>query len=104
MEGKRIDYIDSLKGFAIILVVIGHVIQYYYCPTDFDNKILFRCIYSFHMPLFFIISGFVSYFSTNQFLSWKCISKNSVRLMAPFLSWALLNWLVFRNYSLLDVI
>ena len=46
----RIDWIDVAKGIAIILVVAGHVGY----PTM--GKAV---IYSFHMPLFFMASGFV---------------------------------------------
>ena len=48
-EGRRIDWIDCVKGLGILLVYIGHC----YIPTVNDF------IYSFHMPLFFIVSGFL---------------------------------------------
>lgn len=51
----RISYIDQLKGIAILLVVLGHVIGYNNC----ENSFLWRFIYSFHMPLFMFISGYV---------------------------------------------
>lgn len=44
----RIEWIDFARGIAIILVCLGHCC----CP-----KFLKMWIYSFHMPLFFIISG-----------------------------------------------
>ena len=56
MGNKRIDYLDTCKGILIILVVIGHAIEIvdveHYCY-------LIKLIYSFHMPAFFIISGFL---------------------------------------------
>ncbi len=55
----RLFYLDFLKGFAILLVILGHVIQYNI--NDPYNNIVFRYIYAFHMPLFMFISGFVSY-------------------------------------------
>ena len=48
---KRIDWIDIAKGIAIILVVYGHTTL----PV-----IISKAIYSFHMPLFFILSGLLS--------------------------------------------
>ena len=55
----RLHYIDNLKGVLILLVVLGHCIQ---CTDlDFDHNAVFRYIYSFHMPLFMCVSGFVSY-------------------------------------------
>lgn len=61
---KRNYTIDCLKGFAIILVVIGHVFDGYLKTDIFSNQHnlmfnIFNYIYAFHMPLFFIISGFV---------------------------------------------
>ena len=47
---------DAIKAFAIGLVVYGHSIQYLSGCT-WDNEI-FRIIYTFHMPLFFMISGY----------------------------------------------
>ena len=46
-QTKRIEALDIAKGIGIILVIIGHMVSSY--P--------FMWIYSFHMPLFFIISG-----------------------------------------------
>ncbi|WP_044973674.1 acyltransferase [Ruminococcus sp. HUN007] len=64
MGKNRIYYIDCLKGYAIILVVLGHIFDGYIKSGYFLEKQDFMCggfniIYSFHMALFFIISGFV---------------------------------------------
>ncbi len=56
MEGNRIDYLDTCKGLLIILVVIGHAIEIVN-PTH-DNYFL-KLVYSFHMPAFFVISGYL---------------------------------------------
>lgn len=46
----RIDSLDILKGIGIILVVVGHMI---------GNQLYIRpWIYAFHMPLFFMVSGY----------------------------------------------
>lgn len=62
-EKARVGYIDALKGFAILCVVIGHAANGYmnagmYSDTLFLNN-LHNAIYTFHMPLFFVVSGFV---------------------------------------------
>ena len=57
-------YINFVKGIAIFLMLWGHSIQY--CAQesfDFFENIAFKTIYSFHMPLFMIISGYLFYFS-----------------------------------------
>lgn len=48
---------DVLKGFAILLVVIGHLIQLQISPNHFDSNLFFKLIYSFHMALFFFLAG-----------------------------------------------
>ena len=46
--------LDVAKGFAIICVVLGHS-EALGVPTD-----LVRVIFTFHMPLFFIVSGYLT--------------------------------------------
>jgi fucose 4-O-acetylase-like acetyltransferase len=59
----RIVWIDATKGYAITLVVFGHVLggamaRGWLSGADGDApKLLYDYIYSFHMPLFFFISG-----------------------------------------------
>ena len=48
---KRDDSISIAKAFAIILMVIGH--------TEYPG-LLTSCLYTFHMPLFFITAGYFS--------------------------------------------
>lgn len=66
MSKKRIKWIDSLKGFAIITVVIGHVADGYLSSGMFSDyqglmSKIYELIYAFHMPLFFLVSGYVFY-------------------------------------------
>lgn len=55
-KSKRLLYIDVAKGLGIILVVLIHIIF----SADSFNELLYirNYVYAFHMPLFFIISGF----------------------------------------------
>lgn len=46
---QRIEYIDVAKGVGMVLVVVGHTIQ--------GKSLGGLAIWSFHMPLFFILSG-----------------------------------------------
>lgn len=54
MTSKRINYIDIARAFAIILIVFGHTIVH-----NGNTYWLYKLIYSFHIVLFFIISGYV---------------------------------------------
>lgn len=49
MKGKRLDYLDMVKGVGIFFVVLGHI--------EYISTPLRVWISSFHMPLFFIVSG-----------------------------------------------
>lgn len=52
MSTQRIQYLDDAKAVGIILVILGHCLWLPSIPG------LSRLIYSFHIPFFFIISGF----------------------------------------------
>lgn len=60
---KRLGFVDTVKGIAIICVVIGHIANGYLNSNTASNiavyQFIYNVIYSFHMPLFFLISGFV---------------------------------------------
>ena len=88
----RVGYIDSIKGLAIFLVVMGHAIAWqfedFYGVFGSGEKLpLFWWffIYSFHMPLFMFVSG---YLFPHQFKGWKDISSYLIRkiytLAIPF--------------------
>ena len=98
--------LDIAKGIAIILVVVGHTLQARY--SNFDDVLGFRVIYSFHMPLFIFLSGAVAslWFNPNELaLSMRDFSrvtgiriKNAfIRLVIPFISWALIAGFVLQD-------
>jgi polysaccharide biosynthesis protein PslL len=72
---KRIEYLDIAKGIGILLVVLGH--------NDFEVISLFvqRLIYSFHMPLFFFLSG---YFINASIPFFDFFKKRFNALLKPF--------------------
>ena len=59
----RISFFDNLKFILILLVVVGHFIQYQLDSAS--AKGLFLFIYSFHMPLFIFVTGFFAKKSVN---------------------------------------
>lgn len=76
------NYIDRLKGLAIILVVMGHVLLYCCCSCDFPRAMadfIGKGIYSFHMPLFMFLSGIV----VSDFPSVSRIKKKLPRWIVP---------------------
>lgn len=63
-EKRRIGYIDALRGFTIILVVMQHVISMYYRPDELSP--IYLSLQQIRMPLFFFVSGLVFYKAGRQ--------------------------------------
>lgn len=57
---QRLIWPDLLKGWLMILVILGHAIQTALRDACFDNHV-WNLIYSFHMPCFMAISGWFMY-------------------------------------------
>lgn len=77
MGSKRLDWIDIAKGIAIILVIVGHTVP--------NPSPLRHAIFSFHMPVFFILAGY-----TFRPKPWGELLGGSVsRLLVPYLILAL---------------
>ena len=95
---KRIDWIDYAKGLGIILMVIGH---YQYLNSDIN-----KWIFSFHMPLFFLISGFLT--SSKNIEYGKYIIKRFKQLFIPFFLFGfityLLSFIVGKSYPIQEFI
>lgn len=89
MERNRINYIDYAKGLAILCVLLGHMEI---------SPILKHSIYSFHMPLFFILSG---YFLKKEELNKSAMVKNFKALMIPYfvVGGGMCLWQFFSNYD-----
>ena len=59
ITNNRLTYMDVAKGFGILCVIAGHM----------GNETINRFVFSFHMPLFFILSCFC--FSNKHLSSFK---------------------------------
>ncbi len=92
---ERNIYLDLLKAINIILVVLGHCIQYgsgkdYALGTFFENPV-FMFIYSFHMPLFMLISGYLFAFSLKS-KDWKeLLYIKFKQLIVPLACWSIIS-------------
>lgn len=102
-ENARNNYIDFLRGLAIILMIFGHMIDYGLvlgiCIPEQKKifQIIHNIIYSFHMPLFFTISGYSLAINDHGINSvttlWKRIKREIVSLYVPYLSFVIVYWI-----------
>lgn len=70
---QRLDYVDYLRCFGIVLMIMGHV--------GF-GEIFDKWIHSFHMPLWFFISGFFCN-PNDEYL--KHIKKRTKKILLPYI-------------------
>lgn len=78
MTTKRIHYIDMAKGIGILLVVFGH--------SAFPTSEVNRWISSFHMPLFFLLSGMLlSHTGAHEKPLGSTIKKKARTILVPYL-------------------
>lgn len=88
MESKKVrdTYIDIAKGIGMLLVIYGHLAE----RSDFLRII----IYSFHMPLFFIISGY--YFNAQA--DFRAVLKKGLKqIVAPAYLFLVLDFLLINH-------
>ena len=91
-KNARLTYMDMVKGIAIILVVIGH------STVASDNVVTWLA--SFHMPLFFIISGMLFYIKQSQTEKFKeYFFKRFRGMMIPYFVFSAYNILLFYYQS-----
>ncbi|MES9905678.1 MAG: acyltransferase [Sedimenticola sp.] len=102
MEHRRL-WVDYAKAIGIILVVYGHVGRGVYNAGIPINKSFFllsdSIIYSFHMPLFFFLSG--------MFFCQSLLKRGPIKLLAnkidtviyPYLLWSVIQGVVEVSLS-----
>lgn len=87
---ERIEYIDATKAICMLLVVLGHCFWAEQIPH------LNGAIYSFHMPIFFVIAGFFIKAMTAK----DALKKYSKAYLLPYLITGLICLLVTVVLSL----
>lgn len=94
---KRLNYIDAAKGIGILLVVLGHHIQ--------GKPELIHWIYSFHMPLFFILTGYLEHRNQadhRQSADLRSyIRKKAAALLWPYYTFSAVNFLWITAFCLI---
>ena len=92
---SRVGYVDIAKGLGIILVVMGH--------NDFAliSPFAHKFIYSFHMPMFFFMSGM---FLKPDLPFWSFLKNRFHRVLKPFLAILLLTYFASLSFSKVSMV
>ena len=87
-KSERVEWIDCAKGIGIILVIMGHSI----CPDT-----LLYWLYTFHMPLFFFLSGLT--FNFDKYFEFKSFVISKIKsLLIPYALLSLI-YFVWKNFK-----
>lgn len=70
---NRLTYMDIAKGIGIVCVIVGHM----------NDRFIQQIVFSFHMPLFFIISGF---FLPSKITPNELLAKRVKQLLPPYIA------------------
>ena len=100
---KHLNWVDYAKGLGIILVVYGHITEgVFNAGMAMNNKLYIdidTMIYSFHMPLFFFLSGL---FFTSS-LTKRGFKKNIINkfdtIFYPYIIWSILQGIIEATLS-----
>ncbi len=101
---SRTLWIDSLKGWLMLLVILGHSIQYVFI-NSYDSNHVWNSIYSFHMPAFIAVSGYVAALSTHHRGGYfHLIKRKFLQLIIPYLIWDFIYLLSIKAYDVQSLV
>lgn len=106
IEKKRDYWVDNVKVVACILVASGHFFQSMVKAKIIPDNSLFQwfntTIYYFHVPLFFICSGYLyqKYSNVKNLNSWiGNVVKKGLALGVPYFTFSIVTWVLKTIYS-----
>ena len=102
----REKWVDDVKVIACILVVLGHFFQSMTKANILPENDLYQwfntTIYYFHVPLFFICSGYLyqKYSKVSDFINWKKnVIKKALALGVPYVTFTTATWVLKTVFS-----
>ena len=102
----REKWVDDVKVIACILVVVGHFFQSMVKASILPDSGLYEwfitTVYYFHVPLFFICSGYLyqKYSEVNSLESWhRNIAKKMLALGVPYATFTTATWVLKKVFS-----
>ncbi len=93
---SRIENIDFARGIAIIAVTIGHVVGAYHL----GNTWISYWVYSFELPAFFLLSGWLLEGSSKDYTLKTYLRKQARSILYPYFMFSAVYTIVFSLLSL----
>ncbi len=85
---KRENWIDILKGFGALFILLGHVVN--------NTSYIKVYLYSFHIPLFFFVSGYLFNRKPNIY---EHIKEKFKRFVIPYFIFSFISFEVFTLFN-----
>lgn len=87
---NRVNYIDYAKALGMLTVMWGHIAL----------GVSATFVYTFHMPLFFFLSGMV--YQKEKYPQFRIFVKRRIEtLLIPYVIYSFATWIVWASYSFL---
>lgn len=102
---ERNQFVDVMRGIAMLLVVLGHTMTG--CTTGSQESFLFNIVWSLQMPLFILISGYVTRYSRGikdgKGLG-EYIKRRTIAYVIPWFVWSfIVRGIIFGESNFLNI-
>ena len=105
MAKDRNQFVDIMRGIAMLLVVLGHTMTG--CTTGAEKSFLFNIVWSLQMPLFILISGYVTRYSreiSDGSGLWKYVKRRTIAYLLPWVVWSfIVRGIIFGQSNFLNL-
>ena len=79
--------IDVLRGIAIFCVVLGHIVQKGMLDIRYEDNVVYKAIYTFHMPMLMLLSGYLFYYSIKKYSFLELLKHKVIQIALPIIVW-----------------
>lgn len=79
--------IDIGKSICMFCVIWGHVIQKGLYDVGYEQNVIYKFIYAFHMPMLMLFSGYLFYSSLQKYSFLELLKRKIMQLAVPIFVW-----------------
>lgn len=101
----RNQFVDIMRGIAMLLVVLGHTMTG--CTKGAEESFLYNIVWTLQMPLFVLISGYVTRYSqgiSNLTGLWKYVKRRTIAYLLPWAVWSfIVRGIIFGESNFLNI-